>query len=272
MFFVNNSIISIFFSPTCSYLHPPKTWIDCDIESQELLTICLKSISGLNKVKLVDARFVWTEPHSRRIIVRLTIQKEAFGAILQQQMDVTFVVKTRLCDRCTKETTEQTWNSVVQIRQKAAHKRTFMYLAQQILKHNAQKHANQIQVWPPFLINLIFEIIYIITFYLFFYIFLFYFFNIGISRWNRFLLCIEESGHSVHSLYSGFNSFSVCFYKCYLYIKFNFLLFIIPSYLNNIHSLFISLSLSFFFHFISIVNKTIYHIEIITPHLLLILM
>ena len=52
----------------------------------------MKKVKGLNKVKLVDAGFLWTEPHSRRLKVKVTIQKEVLnGAILQQ----TFVVEVR---------------------------------------------------------------------------------------------------------------------------------------------------------------------------------
>jgi nonsense-mediated mRNA decay protein 3 len=32
-------------------------------ESKELLTYCIKRVRGLQKVKLVDAAFIWTEPH-----------------------------------------------------------------------------------------------------------------------------------------------------------------------------------------------------------------
>ena len=63
------------------------------MESKELLTFCVKKVKGLNKVKLVDAGFLWTEPHSRRLKVKVSIQKEVLnGAILQQ----TFVVEVRL--------------------------------------------------------------------------------------------------------------------------------------------------------------------------------
>jgi len=48
----------------------------CARESKEMLSLCLKKIKGLNKVKLVDATFIWTEPHSRRIKLKITIQKE----------------------------------------------------------------------------------------------------------------------------------------------------------------------------------------------------
>jgi hypothetical protein len=32
-----------------SYLQPPNTWIAAQLESRELLTVCLKRIKGLNK-------------------------------------------------------------------------------------------------------------------------------------------------------------------------------------------------------------------------------
>jgi NMD protein affecting ribosome stability and mRNA decay len=61
----------------CSrYLSPPTQWVICDMESRELLAICLRKLKGLNKVRLIDAGFIWTEPHSKRLRVKLTIQKE----------------------------------------------------------------------------------------------------------------------------------------------------------------------------------------------------
>lgn len=52
------------------YLVPPKQWIRAELESKELLTYCIKRVKGLQKVKLIDASFIWTEPHSKRIKVR----------------------------------------------------------------------------------------------------------------------------------------------------------------------------------------------------------
>lgn len=61
----------------CSrYLAPPTQWVICDMESRELLAICLRKLKGLSKVRLIDAGFIWTEPHSKRLRVKLTIQKE----------------------------------------------------------------------------------------------------------------------------------------------------------------------------------------------------
>ncbi|KAJ1673156.1 ribosome-binding protein, partial [Spiromyces aspiralis] len=74
------------------YLQPPTHWLACDLESRELLAMCLKKLKGLSKVRLIDAGFIWTEPHSRRIKVKLTIQKEIFAAtILQQTFEVEYV-------------------------------------------------------------------------------------------------------------------------------------------------------------------------------------
>ena len=56
------------------YLRPP--WVNAELESAELLTLCLKNLKGLKLVKLLDASFIWTEPHSRRIKLKLSVQKE----------------------------------------------------------------------------------------------------------------------------------------------------------------------------------------------------
>jgi NMD protein affecting ribosome stability and mRNA decay len=39
----------------------------------------LKKLKGLNKVRLTEAHFIWTEPHSKRLRVSMTIQKEVRG-------------------------------------------------------------------------------------------------------------------------------------------------------------------------------------------------
>lgn len=61
---------TLYFCRGCErYLQPPSEWIHCPLESKELLSLCLKKLKGLNRVKLVDAGFVWTEPHSKRLKV-----------------------------------------------------------------------------------------------------------------------------------------------------------------------------------------------------------
>lgn len=64
----------LYFCRGCErYLQPPADWIQCTLESRELLALCLKKLKGLNRVKLIDAGFVWTEPHSKRIKVSIII-------------------------------------------------------------------------------------------------------------------------------------------------------------------------------------------------------
>ena len=127
------------------FLQPPNQWVRAELESRELLAICLRRLKGLNKVRLVDASFIWTEPHSRRIRVKLTVQGEAMSnMVIQQTFEVQYVVHAMQCPDCAKSFTANTWKAVVQIRQKVPHKRTFLYLEQLILKNNA--HINTVSI------------------------------------------------------------------------------------------------------------------------------
>lgn len=121
------------------YNKPP--WAHCEPESRDLLGTCLKRVKGLGKeVRLVDASFIWTEEHSKRIRVKITVQKEiASGSVLQQTMIVEFQVINEQCLDCQKSFTPHTWNAMVQVRQKVGHRRTFCQLEQMILKHDAHE-------------------------------------------------------------------------------------------------------------------------------------
>ena len=128
------------------WLQPPAHWISAAPESRELLALCLRKLRGLTKVRIIDAGFIWTEPHSRRVKVKITIQQEAFeGTILQQTFEVEYVVAYHQCPDCAKSFTANTWRAVVQVRQKVPHKRTFLYLEQLILKHSAHKDTINIR-------------------------------------------------------------------------------------------------------------------------------
>lgn len=97
-------------------------------------------------MRIIDASFIWTEPHSRRVKVKITVQQEAFqGTILQQTFEVEYVVAHHQCPDCAKSFTANTWRAVVQVRQKVPHKRTFLYLEQLILKHSVHKDTINIK-------------------------------------------------------------------------------------------------------------------------------
>ncbi|KAM0274343.1 hypothetical protein ACHAQH_007938 [Verticillium albo-atrum] len=132
------------------WLLPPQSWIVAQPESRELLALCLKKLRGLNKVRVIDASFVWTEPHSKRIKVKITIQDEVQdGVLLQQAFEAIYVVAYAQCPECAKSFTAHVWRSVVQVRQKnCPHQRTFLFLEQQILKHGAHKDTLNIKEAP----------------------------------------------------------------------------------------------------------------------------
>lgn len=133
---------SVNFCKGCDrWLSPPTAWVAAQPESRELLSICLKKIAKpLSRVRLISANFLWTEPHSRRIKLKIIIQKEILAnTVLQQTFVLTLVVQGGQCPQCTRLAAKNTWRAAVQVRQKVDHKRTFLYLEQLILKHNAHR-------------------------------------------------------------------------------------------------------------------------------------
>lgn len=137
--------------PECdSYLQPPRTWVKAQLESKELLTFCLNKLKrnyNSNKVRLVHAEFIWTEPHSKRIKVKAKVQKEILnGAILEQTYPIEYVQQEHMCESCSRiQANPDQWVAAVQLRQHVTHRRTFFYLEQLILKHGAAAGAIRIK-------------------------------------------------------------------------------------------------------------------------------
>jgi len=130
-------------------------WMGCELESKELMSLCLSFVSGLRNGKsgekaprLVDASWIWTEPHSMRLKIRLTVQKEVqHGTVLQQSFMVEYIVRNQQCVDCQAEFRQGGWKSLVQVRQRVSHKRTFLYLEQLILKHGAHRGCLSIEAF-----------------------------------------------------------------------------------------------------------------------------
>ncbi|KAL6523662.1 hypothetical protein OROGR_017265 [Orobanche gracilis] len=137
--------------PECdSYLQPPLTWVRLQLESKELLTFCLKKLHksfNSNNARMVHAEFIWTEPHSKRVKVKVKVQKEVLnGAILEQSYPVEYVLQDHMCEYCSKvQANPDQWVAAVQLRQHVSHRRTFFYLEQLILKHGAASTASRIK-------------------------------------------------------------------------------------------------------------------------------
>ena len=72
------------------------SWAEVDMESKELLALLLKKPRGLTQVRLIDASYVWTEPHSRRIHAESTLSSAQ--EIFENQQEITTL--TVICKSC----------------------------------------------------------------------------------------------------------------------------------------------------------------------------
>ena len=68
------------------------------------------------------------------------------GAILQKTIVIEYKVQNLQCEDCKRAYTPHQWNSLVQVRQRVEHKRTFLFLEQLILKNNMAKKCSDIVV------------------------------------------------------------------------------------------------------------------------------
>ena len=118
---------------TCGKWYRNPQWVAYEAESAELLAMCVRRVRGLRGLHLVDASWIWTEPHSRRLKVKLTVRKEVLsGTALCCSAVVEFVVRTRNCDGCNKVAAKDLWSAKVQLRQRAEHPRTLLAMEQVI--------------------------------------------------------------------------------------------------------------------------------------------
>lgn len=115
-------------------------WAPYEFESHGLMGLCLKKVHALQsshnvlqsdamgaagsgnvgKIKLVDASWVWTEPHSMRLKVRLTVQANVLDdtITIRQRAVVEFKIRWLQCPECNKNFNNQQYHAIVQVRQK----------------------------------------------------------------------------------------------------------------------------------------------------------
>lgn len=123
------------------YQESPTRWVNAGLESPELLKICLSRLSNVKDAKIVDAKFLFTEPHSRRLRLSITLESQTpENVVLRQTVIVTYVVTLMQCPDCQEAATPRAhWNSNVQLRQAGNSKRTLFWIEQQILTANAHE-------------------------------------------------------------------------------------------------------------------------------------
>ena len=127
-------------------------WIAAELESRALLELCLRCFMAplKRRAKLIDGDFIWTEPHSRRVKMRIVVEAELGGSAgkLRQEVTVTFVVRSRMCPMCTRAGTGLgNWTVEVQLRQHGtAKQRTLHRLEAEIARENAQREATELSI------------------------------------------------------------------------------------------------------------------------------
>ncbi|KAL5101363.1 hypothetical protein RYX36_005690, partial [Vicia faba] len=130
----------LLYCPRCkTYSEPLTSWIKLPLQPKQLLDFCLillqKNLSSSN-VRLVRSQTIPSQPNSKIIKIRVTVQKET----LQQSYLVDFVQHKRACKSCSPKPDPDQWNSVVELRQHACH----MRLDHAIWKHDVAARAVKI--------------------------------------------------------------------------------------------------------------------------------
>lgn len=135
---------------TCMrYSVPPSSWTTLRFEGPEMLAYLLKKIPELAKLRLVDAYFIHSEEHSKRVRMKISIERTGElgieGIEHAEETDITWVIKGKHCLDCARAASNQTWSCVVQLRQKTLSKRTLLLLEQAILKAGLHNETTDIK-------------------------------------------------------------------------------------------------------------------------------
>ena len=113
-------------------------WTYYALESAGLLSACLRKIAGLGNgsMKLIDAAWVWTEPHCDRLKVSVEVEHGVLDnkVQLRQKAVIEFVVRHKQCMECIREATDHSWGAMIQIRQKVGHKQSLFLLEHLLTK------------------------------------------------------------------------------------------------------------------------------------------
>lgn len=128
-------------------MNPPSQWIPAALESPELLSICLKKVKGLGKsLQLKEASFIYTEPHSRRLIVQIVVRGEiCANTVVEQKTVLHYAMHPQQCLDCTRHEAKDYWNARVQVRQRVDHPRTLHLLEQLLLRKKAPRKYSSVK-------------------------------------------------------------------------------------------------------------------------------
>jgi nonsense-mediated mRNA decay protein 3 len=102
----------------CSHIGKD-SWAHHQYESAGLLALCLKKLGAVSKAKILDAAWIWTEPHSKRLKLYVDIEKAVLDGKMnvQQRIVAEFVLKNKLCNDCMRSESDHSWGAMIQLRQ-----------------------------------------------------------------------------------------------------------------------------------------------------------
>lgn len=73
-------------------------------------------------MKILEAIWVWTEPHSKRLRVCVDVEKSVLdGKVdLRQRVEIVYIVINRQCSECIRDASDHSWGAVIQLRQRVS--------------------------------------------------------------------------------------------------------------------------------------------------------
>lgn len=121
------------------------TYFYAQWESIELLTHLTKRVRKLKQLTIVEAKFLWTEPHSKRIHICIVYEKDVLDRTkIRQPLKLEFHIRNKVCKSCSKIKDKSSWSSMVQIRQQANTTNLLLRLEKDLRDANAHLNATQI--------------------------------------------------------------------------------------------------------------------------------
>ena len=116
-------------------------WALHKAESLSLMNVLLKKvILSVKDTRVIEASYIWTEPHSKRIKIKVEIERSILDSkiSLRQVAVVEFVVRNAQCLECIREATDHSWKVCIQIRHRVGHKKSLYQLENVLIKKGLQ--------------------------------------------------------------------------------------------------------------------------------------
>jgi nonsense-mediated mRNA decay protein 3 len=131
-------------------MHNDHVWAAHAMESQGLLSACMKKIHALQQhqdVKILDASWIWTEPHSKRLKFFIDSERLIFEQRLpiRQRVLCTYIIKNSQCRDCIIKNSDHTWSAQLQVRQTRGKEHT-QNIEQILIRHKLGSLMNDVKM------------------------------------------------------------------------------------------------------------------------------